>query len=132
MPRKKKSVLNQKAEEPKEVMKTEEVSDDSVVGWVNPELKKDSTEEIIKELEKNHLVDAEEEVKEISLKVSGEKLSEVLEKKAVPEEPKEEVVEEKVDETPRPAGVRSLDKDVLKRLTHRELRLYQRTGILPK
>jgi len=127
--RKSKSALNQMkvVVNQEDIEKVEELHDIDLV----EEVKEMAAEEYgVSEVEV--VVESKKEPQEISLKVSGEKLSEVLEKKAVPEEPKEEVVEEKVDETPRPAGLRSLDYDVKKRLTHRELRLYQRTGILPK
>ena len=70
---------------------------------------------------------------EISLKVSGEKLAEALEKnKRVDEELEEVVEEEVVVEVPRPAGIRSLDAETRNRLSRSELRFFQRTGILPK
>lgn len=131
MARNKKSVLNQKTEEPKveaaKLLAPEIEPVEPIVGWVNPELEQNSEEIVEKMIEnKTKIV---EESKEISLKVSGEKLSEVLQKKEVVE--KEEVIE-KVDETPRPAGIRSLNKETLNHLTHRERRFFQRTGILPK
>jgi len=136
--RKKKSVLNQKTEEPKveaaKLLAPEIEPVEPVVGWVNPELKQNPEEIVEKMIEnKTKIV---EEPKEISLKDSGEKLSEVLQKREVIE--KEEVVAEpeevveKVDETPRPAGIRSLSNEQRKSLSRRDLRYFQRTGILPK
>jgi len=142
--RPKKSVLNQKVEEPKldnlgvtedgTAIHPDNFPKEDVVGWVQPEIEQ-SPEEIVESiLEKKEEVISEPQ--EISLKVSGEKLYQAIQKneESVTEEidDDEDVDEEIIDETPRPVGLRALDKDVRKRMSSRELRLYQRTGILPK
>ena len=144
--RKKKTVLNQKTEEPKveaakllaPELESVQPMAEPVVGWVQPDIEQ-STEEIIKKGMKTKIVEEPKgtvgrpDSEMISLKDSGEKLSEVLQKKEeVVTEPEEEEVVEKVDETPRPAGIRSLSKEQRNSLSRRELRYFQRTGILPK
>ena len=82
--RKKKTVLNQKTEEPKvEVAKllapeieSVQPMTEPVVGWVQPDIEQ-NTEEIINKV----IEDSKPASEMISLKDSGEKLSEVLQKK---------------------------------------------------
>lgn len=130
MPRKKKKVLNQVIEEPKVMIKSEgkvieqkPVIEQSLAGLEND----DSPQYIIPE---------EPEISEsdmISLKDSGEILAELKEKEDEDFDDSEEDVDEEVIETvPRPAGVRSLNKDVLSTLSRREVRWFQRTGKLPQ
>jgi len=135
--RKKKTVLNQKTEEPKveaakllapEIESVQPMAE-PVVGWVQPDIEQ-NTEEIINKV----IEDSKPASEMISLKDSGEKLSEVLQKKeeVVAEPEVEDVDEEVIDETPRPVGLRSLSPEVRKTLSSRDLRYFQRTGILPK
>jgi len=131
--RKKKTVLNQKVEEP--IAATPEQIED---------IKKEGAKEIAKLVDEKIVDDLKElggdKPEEISLKVSGEKLAEVLyegkvgaqvEPEAkVEEDSGEEVVVSK--EVSRPIGIRNLDKDVVRSMSSRDLRHFQRTGKLPK
>lgn len=138
MARKRKTILNQIFDEPRSEVKSEGlVFEEPIVATPEQieEMEIVGAEMITKEVNKRILDDIKEleevepEQEEISLKDSGEKLAKLREKENLKTEKDDEKV---VDETPRPAGIRSLDKDVLKRLSHRERRFFQRTGILPK
>lgn len=140
MGRNKKNVLNQVAKEPQEkeisVKVTEETIDKlkEVHDLDAVEVAKEMASENFNVPKENvKVIISESEQAEISLKVSGEKLAEALEKnKRVDEELEEDVEEEVVEEVPRPAGIRSLDAETRNRLSRSELRFFQRTGILPK
>jgi hypothetical protein len=125
MGRKKKSVLNQVVKEPviKEEPKKEETkglvySEDYVE---DPTIERTLVEKLpstaIFEMSLKDIEESKEQ-EEISLKVSGEKLAEVLEEKKV-----EEVMELTILR-PSPAQLAKLSKA--------GLRWYQRTGMLPK
>ena len=134
MARKKKLILNQKVEEPKveaakllapeiESVQPISVTDTGIV--IHPDnFPKEESLAAVSEPEKDN---------EISLKVSGEKLAEVLEKnKQDAEEVEDDAEEDNIIEVPRPAGVRSLSKEVRDSLSRRDLRWFQRTGNLPQ
>lgn len=121
--RAKKSALNQNPEPVEE----------NKIGWVNPEPKED-TEKIIKELEKNHGVDGQEEIDEM-INTELPTLEEVEddienEENKTPEKPDDfpdkfplepPVIEEKQEIT----------KEDLMKLSKKGYRYYQRTGKLP-
>ena len=141
MARNKKNVLNQSVKEPvikEELEVVEELTqedmdmdkyDMTVHSEVHPPVKeqKSAQEEI-------SLKDSMEKVvEEISLKVSGEKLAEVIkekEEKAIIN--KEEIKDTKVEEIVAPRSVRDLSKDMVGKMSQKELRMFRRTGMLPQ
>ena len=131
MGRKKKLILNQTVTEPKIEIKVETPIEEKPMGVTDTGIV--IYPDNLPEEESLAAVSESEKDNEISLKVSGEKLAEVLEKnKQDVEEVEDEAEEDVVEEVPRPAGVRSLSKEVLNSLSRRDLRWFQRTGKLPQ
>lgn len=122
MARRRKSALNQKKDE-----------EQNKIGWVNPELKKDSTEEIIKELEENHGVDGQQEIDEmLSTELPTlEEIEEEQETESFPEIP-DDVPDKFPFELRKVEEKKEVSKEDLKRLSKKDFRYYQRTGTIPK
>ena len=127
MGRKKKSVLNQIVETPKEEVKVEVVEEQQMgVTEDGTAIHPDNFPK-----EEVSLKDSGASVaEEISLKVSGEKLAEVIKEKEVVET----VTNEEETEDPVVEGIviTKPSKEQLLRLSKSGLRWYQRTGKLPK
>jgi len=124
MARKKKPILNQVVDKPIVEVKAEGKVFDSLQSFYNTD--------VVEELEKAVEKELNPESDMISLKDSGEKLAELKGKENItPEDSEEDVEEEFIAAVPRPAGVRSLTKDVRNSLSRNELRLFERTGKLP-
>ena len=132
MGRKKKSVLNQGVKEP--VIKEESKEESKGLVYGEDYIEDPTIERTLVEkspatvLEEVSLKDVKKDSNEISLKVSGEKLAEVLEEKNV-EEVEEPVVEEPVVDR---LIIIKPSKEQLSSLSKAGIRHYRRTGMLPK
>jgi hypothetical protein len=108
----------------------------SVLGQTKEEVKVTVPEEVVDELEEKHDVDAVEEIKEIVAEEAEISVDEVK-VDVVPEEPvvEEPVVEEEpevVDEAEEPVVEEEPRERTVADLNSDELKLYYRTGRIPK
>ena len=139
MARNKKNVLNQSVKEPvikEELEVVEELTQEDMDKYdmtIHSEVHPPVKEQKSAQEEFSLKVSGEKFAEEISLKVSGEKLAEVIkekEEKAIIN--KEETKDTKVEGIVAPRSVRDLSKDMVGKMSQKELRMFRRTGMLPQ